>query len=64
MINTMTLTQRLGLAEEAYAKAIRVVRAMSTPGTWKRLVRAAENLRDALRVQHTLSHADGRSGPR
>jgi hypothetical protein len=43
----MAQTTRLSLAEQAYRVAVRAVRAESTPRTWARLLRAAQNLREA-----------------
>ena len=40
-------TNRLALAQQAYAAALRAARAESTPRTWARLLRAARNLREA-----------------
>ena len=39
---------RLTLARQAYQAALRAARAQSTPRTWARLVRAGQNLREAL----------------
>jgi CheY-like chemotaxis protein len=39
---------RLELARAAYAAALVDARARSTPGTWRRLVRAGQNVRDAV----------------
>ena len=44
-----TNVNRTALARAAYATALAAARAHSTPYTWRRLVRAGENLRDALR---------------
>ena len=41
-------TTRVVLARGAYASAVRAARERSTPATWRRLVRAGQNLRDAL----------------
>jgi hypothetical protein len=38
---------RLTLAKQAYAAALRAARAQSTPRTWARLLRAAQNVREA-----------------
>lgn len=56
-IVAMTVDQRLRLAREAYANAIRMVRAMATPGAWRRLLRTAKNLSDAIREQAALDQA-------
>jgi hypothetical protein len=56
-IVAMTVDERLRLAREAYASAIRAVRAVATPGAWRRLVRAAKNLSDAIRDQAALDQA-------
>ncbi len=40
-------TNRLSLAQQAYQVALRAARAESTPRTWARLLRAAQNLREA-----------------
>jgi hypothetical protein len=42
-------TNRLSLAQQAYQLALQAARAESTPRTWARLLRAARNLREALR---------------
>ena len=42
-------TNRLSLAQHAYQTALRAARAESTPRTWVRLLRAANNLREASR---------------
>jgi hypothetical protein len=38
---------RLALAVQAYQAALRAARARSSPRTWARLLRAAQNLRQA-----------------
>ncbi len=60
IMSTVSLDQRLRLAQAAYANAIHAVRGKSTPYTWRRLVRAAENLRDAIRVLAASCPAGGR----
>ncbi len=45
----MLPTERLALARRAYRDALADARARSTPGTWRRLVRAAWNRRAAER---------------
>jgi hypothetical protein len=44
---------RLTLAKQAYAAALRAARAESTPRTWARLLRAGQNVREAK------AHAEG-----
>ena len=43
----MRSVNRVALAEQAYRDALAAARAESSPSTWRRLVRAAQNLRDA-----------------
>ena len=43
----MGSVNRVALAEQAYRDALAAARAESSPHTWRRLVRAAQNLRDA-----------------
>ena len=46
----MQSTTRLELAQQAYSAAVRAARDHSTPRTWARLLRAAQNLREATRT--------------
>ncbi len=43
----MHVRDRLGLAHLAYHRAVEAARAEPTPGSWRRLVTAAKNLRGA-----------------
>ncbi len=52
----MQSTSRVALAQEAYSAAVRAARGRSTPHTWARLLRAAQNLREASK---TARRADG-----
>ncbi len=45
----MRSDERLGLARQAYQRAVTLVRAQSTPTTWGRLLTAARNLDSAKR---------------
>lgn len=43
----MASNSRLSLARQAYQSALAAARAHSSPRTWARLLRAAQNLREA-----------------
>lgn len=51
--------ERLGLAQQAYLRAVALARADSTPWSWGRLLTAAKNLGTAKQ-----DRARGRSGPK
>lgn len=61
----MRIEDRLGLAQLAYRRAVADIRADSTRTAWRRLVRAARNLRDARGDVHkqTAERAGGRTPP-
>src|SRR5690242_13095695 len=46
-VRGMGSVNRVALADQAYRDALAAARAESSPHTWRRLVRAAQNLRDA-----------------
>ena len=50
-LSRMRTYERLGLAREAYARAIALARAVSTPTSWGRVLTAARNLDAARRDQ-------------
>jgi hypothetical protein len=47
----VTIPSRIELAKHAYARALAAARARNAPAVWRRLVRAGQNLRDALSEQ-------------
>lgn len=53
----MTLPNRIDLARSAYARAVSAARDRNAPATWRRLVRAGQNLRDALDEQASAVRA-------
>ena len=53
----MTVPDRLELARSAYARALSAARERSTPASWRRLVRAGQNLRDVLAEQASAARA-------
>lgn len=55
--------ERLGLALQAYARALASVRERSTPSRWLRLLTAARNLR-AVKRELELGKPPGASGLR
>ncbi len=48
LVLMLSPTRRADLARNSYEKAIAAIRARPTPALWRRLLRAARNLRAAL----------------
>jgi CheY-like chemotaxis protein len=55
---------RVKLAREAYAKALGEARGRSTPHTWRRLVRAGQNLREAVSDARAAAQPRSVAAPR
>ncbi|HTP25560.1 MAG TPA: hypothetical protein VMK12_07865 [Anaeromyxobacteraceae bacterium] len=51
----MATVTRLSLAQQSYEAALRAARHESTARTWAKLLRAAQNLREAIREARRMA---------